>query len=282
MNTLRWMLLILGAVLLFAIYWFDRKRRPPVHHRLLDDIEDSDGRVDEEAGRDNEDQYSLPPADSSGLATRVEPSFGSRAPGNPGGMEFPEPTPPPAPQHKPIKPRPVEPPIVTTRAPEKPASHQPASASPAAKASSGDERLVVLYVVPAASSEFTGEGLAEAFAQAELQYGEKQVFQRTVKLGGKDEILFLVTNMLKPGIFDLSRLRELRCRGLSLFMQLPGPIDALKAFNTMLHCAQVLAGKLGGEVLDASREPLDQIGIERLRGDIQLFGLKLRQAGQDD
>jgi cell division protein ZipA len=145
-----------------------------------------------------------------------------------------------------------------------------------------EDRLVVLHVKAHNGDAFAGEALAQAFAESELQYGEMQVFQRTVKFAGKDEVLFRVASMVKPGTFDLSRLRDQQTPGLALFMQLPGPMEGVKAFNTMLHCAQGLATRLGGDVLDQTREPLEQPIIDRMRGEIQLFGLQRRQAGLDD
>lgn len=290
MNTLRWILLFVGALLLFAIYWFDRKRRPPTQHRFLDDLEEAQAQPEATYGSADDDEPRISAvADMNGGMERREPSFGVSRHTPDEEVDAPQPmrqrpVTKPVEVERPVAKAPTPPPVISP--PRQPLTHASGphgtTVIASASRSGGDERLVVLHVIAPDAMEFTGESLAEAFSQAELQYGERQVFQRTVKFGGKDEMLFQVANMLKPGTFDLSRLRELRSRGVSLFMQLPGPIDALKAFNIMLHCAQVLAEKLGGEVLDSARHPLDQVGIERLRSDIQLFGLKLRKAGQED
>ena len=57
-------------------------------------------------------------------------------------------------------------------------------------------------------------------------------------------------------------------------MRLPGPMEGLKAFNTMLDCAQTMASKLDAKVLDESRSVLTQQSIDHLREEIQLFSLR--------
>jgi len=317
MNTLRWVLLILGALILFAIYWYDKKRRPAAHRRLLDDAEAAVEADEFRAVRERREprfdalqaaggtkpaaspepetvtiKKAPKPEAAEGKSVRPEPKLEPKLEPNPEPPQFElKPAPP---QAEPEKSEETPPssqtvrkeafkgldsnPGATTLKPERTAPPKPAPRiEPKTKPS--EDKLVVLYVVSSASSEITGEAMTKAFAETDLQYGEMKIFERTVKYSGKDEVLFRVANMVKPGTFELSRLREYRLKGLTLFMQLPGPVEGLKAFNTMLFCAQSLADKLGGEVLDSRREPLDSPSIEKLRGEIQLYSLQRRQAG---
>jgi cell division protein ZipA len=61
---------------------------------------------------------------------------------------------------------------------------------------------------------------------------------------------------------------------LALFMQLPGPLEGLKAFNAMVDCAQRLALELDAELQDATHSALTNQTIDHMREEIQLFSLR--------
>jgi len=69
-------------------------------------------------------------------------------------------------------------------------------------------------------------------------------------------VLFSLANMFNPGTFDLEEMDRLQTRGLSLFMTLPGPGEALQSFNMMHSAARKLADEFGGQVLDNTRSVL--------------------------
>ena len=65
-----------------------------------------------------------------------------------------------------------------------------------------------------------------------------------------------MANAIEPGTFDLADLDSLRCPGMSFFLQLPGPDDAISAFEDMLEAARKVMGALGGELRDENMSVL--------------------------
>jgi cell division protein ZipA len=124
---------------------------------------------------------------------------------------------------------------------------------PAAPAASGDiEDLVVVSVVSGSGEPFSGEALARAFANNQLFYGDKAIFHRHVRQGGEDVSVFGVANMFKPGDFGNGDLNGFETAGITLFLELPAPIDGLQAFDDFVQTAERLAVELGGQLQDRS------------------------------
>ncbi len=64
--------------------------------------------------------------------------------------------------------------------------------------------------------------------------------------------------------------------GLSLFLQLPGPLNPVRAFDLFAATAQRLAEGLGGELRDRSRSAVSRQSLEHLRDEVQQYELRLR------
>lgn len=121
------------------------------------------------------------------------------------------------------------------------------SASPAAEEV---EELLVISVVAAAEQSFTGEALNKAFANNNLVFGDKSIFNRMVRQHGEDVPVFGIANMFKPGDFGSGDLSRFATQGITLFLQLPAPVDGLEAFDDFVHTAERLAVELGGQLTD--------------------------------
>jgi len=95
------------------------------------------------------------------------------------------------------------------------------------------EELLILGVMAKPEAPFRGDALLAALRGQGLKYGDMGIFHR-LSVGkdagkdGSDERLFSVANALEPGTFDLSDLEGLQSPGLTFFMQLPVPGDALE------------------------------------------------------
>jgi len=121
----------------------------------------------------------------------------------------------------------------------------------AAPAPSADiENLLVVSVVSGSDQPFSGEALARAFANNQLFYGDKAIFHRQVRQAGEDVSVFGVANMFKPGDFGDGDLNGFETAGITLFLELPAPIDGLKAFDDFVQTAERLAVELGGQLQD--------------------------------
>jgi cell division protein ZipA len=59
-----------------------------------------------------------------------------------------------------------------------------------------------------------------------------------------------VASLTEPGCFDLSKLRTDVYQGMSLFLGLPGPVDGVVAFDSMVDTARAVAKSLDGNLVD--------------------------------
>jgi cell division protein ZipA len=126
--------------------------------------------------------------------------------------------------------------------------------------------LITLFVCARSGQHFTGPALVKAFNAVGLQYGDMSIFHHFG--AGElrcDTAVFSAANMYEPGTFDLGKIEAFRTAGVALFMQLPGPLDGPVAFELLLNTAQRLTELTGGELAQKPGTPLDSAGIARLR-----------------
>ena len=125
------------------------------------------------------------------------------------------------------------------------------------------EELLVLNVLAPRGTRFEGEGIVNALRGQGLRYGDMNIFHR-VDPATKAK-LFSVANAVEPGTFDLADLDSLRSPGMSFFLQLPGPDDAIGAFEDMLEAARNVMMALGGELRDENMSVLSGQTVEHMR-----------------
>lgn len=116
--------------------------------------------------------------------------------------------------------------------------------------------VLILYVLLPEGEEINGSLLLPSLLTLGFKYGEMNIFHRFQDNAGSGEVLFSLANMFNPGTFDLEEMDKMNTRGLSLFMTLPGPGEALQNFNLMHSAAKKLADEFGGQVLDGQRSVL--------------------------
>lgn len=126
--------------------------------------------------------------------------------------------------------------------------------------------IIALYVRPPDKHEFAGPAIVEAMNAVGLRYGDMKIFHHY----GAGELrtekpLFSVANMIEPGYFDLDRVDSLATPGLAMFLQLPGPLDGAVAFELFLNTAQRLAETLSADLYSAPQALLDGITIDKMR-----------------
>lgn len=126
--------------------------------------------------------------------------------------------------------------------------------------------IIALYVRPPDKHEFAGPALVKAMNAVGLRYGDMRIFHHY----GAGELstqkpLFSVANMIEPGYFDLDHLDGLSTPGLAMFLQLPGPLDGAVAFELFLNTAQRLAETLSADLYSAPQALLDGITIDKMR-----------------
>jgi cell division protein ZipA len=250
MDMLRWVLLLLGVVVVIAIYFYTSQqrlrqaiRRDPHDEPELDGI--SLNASDEEPAV-HELQDELINLDAL-LRDEIE-AQAEQAPA----------------QEKPEKKKAAK---SKKKKPETP----PSKPEP--------EMFVVLHVASRLPDTFRGSDVLRALRDSGLEFGEMNIFHRLRHIGGKDRSLYSVANMVKPGTLMPDELTDdAQLPGLSLFMRLPSVIPGEECYNDMLHCTHRLAELLDGKILDETRSILTQQAMEKILEDIRLFELKPRSA----
>lgn len=158
----------------------------------------------------------------------------------------------------------------SVRAPANAAAH--AAVTPAA-----EDKVVALYLVAPPQQVFSGADVDAALREAGLEYDEElHIYNRYPNGAERDTSVFGVANLVEPGTLELAAMAETGTPGLTLFLQLPGPLRPLQAFDLFATTAQQLASRLSGELRDKSRSTLTRQTLEHLRDDIQQFERRQR------
>lgn len=124
--------------------------------------------------------------------------------------------------------------------------------SPAARNTSPfpEDNIVVISIVAPEGQTFSGDALQKALDKNDLQHGVKGIFHRLVRRNSIDEPVFSMANMVKPGDFGNGDLRGFSTPGVTLFLELPGPVDSIEAFDDFVQTAERMAVELGGQLHD--------------------------------
>jgi cell division protein ZipA len=85
----------------------------------------------------------------------------------------------------------------------------------------------------------------------------------------KDDVVFSVASLLKPGHLDPAVAEDFQTPGLTLFMVLPGPVRAADAVRDMITTAERLAKAIGAEVYDARKQPFTPTSARELQQEIE-------------
>ena len=139
------------------------------------------------------------------------------------------------------------------------------------------DRIVTLYVAARPGHQLNGSDLIVAAEKAGLVHGHMGIFHRMVDGHPEQGPVFSVANMVKPGSFDLTRVQELRTPGISFFMTLPAPMPALDAWDAMLPTAQRMAELLDALVLDEERNALGRQRIAHIRDELRAYDRQREQ-----
>lgn len=131
------------------------------------------------------------------------------------------------------------------------------------------EELIVMNVLSEPDRPFTGDELFATLRTCGLKFGDMNIFHRVEPL--TKSVQYSVASAVEPGTFDMAEMEAIRCPGLCLFMQLPGPEEPTAAFEDMLSVARSVVKSLGGEVRDEHRNIMTPQTVEHYRQRIQDF-----------
>jgi FtsZ-interacting cell division protein ZipA len=159
------------------------------------------------------------------------------------------------------KPAPVsEPPRPTTTSAAGQSNKSVANDKPVAR------RKIVALRLPM-PERVAGEQLLTLLQREQLQHGKFSIFHR---MHGTQAV-FSIASMVEPGTFDPAVMATQQFPGVTLFMQLPGPLDGLIAYDQMMSCAQRIAHATGGTLQDERGSKLTPSSTERLREEVLDF-----------
>jgi len=143
------------------------------------------------------------------------------------------------------------------------------------------EMVVALTIMAADSQMFTGRAVRQALEKQEMRFGDMQIYHR-YSVNNSRQILFSVANILDPGTLLPDQLISMKTPGLLMFARLPGPINGLAVFDSMLDTAQELTAYLGGILCDEKREPITDMHLESVRNRIFELNLSLQADTKSD
>jgi cell division protein ZipA len=148
-----------------------------------------------------------------------------------------------------------------------PADITPPTAEPIVDWPPDDQRRVVaLRLVALPPEKLPGRTVRLALSAEGFVLGKFQIFHKPDASG---RAVMSAANLSKPGTFDLSTMDSQRFSGLSLFMVLPGPRPALKAFEDLLATARNLNERLNGAMQDERGGPLTPARIAAMRESLE-------------
>lgn len=249
MGELQWALLIVCIVLVVALYVFSRRGK------------DADaGEDDAVSSRDaNGDQLDL--LNSRADASYDEYGVGRKRKRGEGNGDIDAPTSvrePPAPSMATLlHPLPGQP-RVAPRMHEAPAP-APSIGAPAAS------KLIALIVAPTEETDILGPQLHAALNAQGLKFGEGEVYHRSI--GGR--VVYSVASLLKPGKLIPAEAEGFSTKGLTVVMNLPGPVTPVVALDDLLSTTRAVAAALKLEIFDAARERVTEDAGRKLRVEVE-------------
>jgi cell division protein ZipA len=131
----------------------------------------------------------------------------------------------------------------------------PVVSGPDDESARAEQKIVTLRLVARNHGAINGEELALNLRGIGMRHGKFGIYHR-YEGSDEDKVIFSAASLVEPGTFDLKNLKEQEIPGISLFMVLPGPIDAAQAFDLMMTAARALSQSLNAELLDESGSTL--------------------------
>lgn len=134
--------------------------------------------------------------------------------------------------------------------------------------------VIVINVLARQDDEFSGAALQKLFEACGLAHGDMDIYHRHEAEDTISPVQFSVANAVEPGTFKPNDVAAMTTPGISFFMSMPGPTNALQAFEFMLETAQCVVRNLGGELKDERRSVMTAQTIEHCRQRIREFERK--------
>jgi cell division protein ZipA len=135
-------------------------------------------------------------------------------------------------------------------------------------ASVPEQTLLVQLFVFAREQAFDGLAIQTAAERQHLVPGEMDIYHRRNLDGSGERSHFSLANLVKPGTFPFDTMEDFSSPGLALFTQFEGLPSDLMIYDELVRTARALADELGGELRLQDRRPFDEAAWEALRNEL--------------
>lgn len=115
--------------------------------------------------------------------------------------------------------------------------------------------FLILSVLAKPGSHFGSYDLLQTISATGMHFGEMNIFHYYSSIEDKKSKLFSLASATKPGDFDLDRIGDFSCKGLTLFIDLSRVLEPGLALDLMLKTAEQLADDLDGELYAGPNKP---------------------------
>jgi len=234
-NALRLLLIVVGALILFGIYFYDKiKKRPDRMNDFIDEaLKVQPVMVDDEEPL-VEPMTAVPEPNVMEEQGRVHlDAFSAK-------------------ETSPVDSRSAEEPIPIVK----------------------EAPVVQLLIVPNESSPIEGVALLNIFTELNLEFGDMGIFHRYYRQDGVETQLFHVANMMEPGTFPVGNMSDFDTSGLVCFFQANHSIDVDGPFDDMLEAARTICQHFECHLMTADRQDLTFEKIDDIRHMLSAYSAK--------
>ena len=139
------------------------------------------------------------------------------------------------------------------------------------------DKVIGLYIAEHEGTNILGPKIHAALQSRGLRFGAKRIYHRF----DGEHAVFSVASLVKPGTLDPAEAEGFATPGLSVFLQLPGPLRPVAAFQDMLDTARGLAKALNAELYDTEqRAPLSAERERALHEQVEEWARRYTAAGR--
>jgi cell division protein ZipA len=227
-NTIRLILIVVGALLVLLLYLWERHREKAAEDWNVNDRDD-DIEEDDDAPEDPRAGQREPTIGTLDENDEERPSAWSRLLSRPRKKQRANGSSRAAAQHPDPKP------------------------APAVVAPKLEPLLIQVSVISARGQPFQGPALMDVAESCGLHPGEMDIFHCLDEFDDETRVYFSMANMVKPGTFPFDAMENFSTPGLMLFAQLEGDPEDMTILDEMVATARKLAISFHGDVLDDTR-----------------------------
>ncbi len=123
------------------------------------------------------------------------------------------------------------------------------------------QKVITIRLLATGKTGFPAEETIIQMRKAGLRHGQYGIFHRHPEQD-ETKCMYSIASLAEPGSFNLSRMKVETYPGISLFLVMPGAVNALDAFDDMIETGKTMAKNLNGELVD---EQGSTLSIQRER-----------------